>query len=351
MAEPIKKSASSAKPTTPPAGENKLLPVVSQLSQATTSTVKNLTTALSKSVNTAKAGLGVAAPTGKGAKKRGKKWVVWVLILIILALAAGGYYLYTHPTILTGPQPYKNLRTYSTGIVYRSSTIPSGVAQISGSKLTFSSINLPVIDPEVYSFSIRIASMKNGEMVESVNLQSFFVDDSGELSSAETGIPIDSFELGENLAGYNRLQVVLTSTENAAGITDGVLLDGNLGQGVAVLKFPLKLNSVAGQASFGQGEEKDSINIGTNLSGLADIALQAYGWQFESWLVKMDGPWLASSTSLGVFNVVGDEARSSFTTKRDLSGYNKLVVSLVPVGSSGGSLVRLLPFSADITIR
>ena len=327
-----------------------MLPVVNQLSQATTATVKNLTTALSNSVNTAKVGLGVTPPTGKASKKRGKKWVIWVPLSIILALAAGGYYLYTHRTITTTPPTGENVRTFSTSIVYRASTIPSGVARISGGKLTFEDIQLPVIDPDTYAYSIQLAKVTDTEVEESIDLKKFYLDTEGYPTGLDDGMPITSFELGD-MSGYNRLRVVLRPLNNEVGGLGGVVLDGNLGEGVAVLKFPLDLRSATGQASFSRGDDQGTTNVGINLTGLNDSELQAYGWRFEGWLAKMNGPLVSDITPLGVFDAVGGGARSNFTTQRDLSGYNKLVVSLIPSNSSGGNLVRLLPFSAELTVQ
>lgn len=349
MAEPIKKPNGPTKPEATLARGNKMLPVVNQLSQATTSTVKNLTNALSQSVNTAKTSLGVAQPAGKGSKKRGKKWVGWVILLIILILAAGGYYWFTHRTITTMPSTGENIRTSAVSIVYRASTIPKGVVRISGGKLTFEDVQLPAIDPLYYAYGIQLAKLNETELEESIDLYRFYMDAEGYPTSSDDGMPIANFNLGDT-AGYNRLRIVLQLIKSTGG-TSGVVLDGNLGEGVAVLKFPLDLRSATGQASFSRGDGQDTLNVSVTLNGLNDADLQLYGWKFESWLAKMNGPLVTATTPLGVFNAVGGGARSNFTTKRDLSGYNKLVVSLVPDGSSGGSLVHLLPFSAELTVQ
>ncbi|MFA5270469.1 MAG: hypothetical protein WC400_02595 [Patescibacteria group bacterium] len=350
MAEPIKKPNGSAKPIPASVGNNKLLPVASQLSQATTNTVKKLTNVLSQSVSATKSSLSVPQPTNKTVKKRSKKWIGWALLLIILALAAGGYYWYTHRTITTEPLAGKDIRTFSTSIVYRSSTIPSGVAKISGGKLTFEDIQLPIIDPEFYAYSIQLAKVDSDGLSEAVDAARFYLDADGYPTNLDDGMPVASFNLG-SYSGYNRLQIVLRPLQSDISGLGGVVLDGKLGEGVAVLKFPLDLSSTTGQASFSQGADQDTTNINISLSTLDGSALSTYGWRFEGWLAKMNGPVVSDVTSLGVFDAVGDEARSSLTTKQDLSGYNKLIVSLVPTNSAGGNLVRLLPFSAELTVE
>ncbi|MBN2585353.1 hypothetical protein JXA59_01750 [Patescibacteria group bacterium] len=350
MVEPIKKTSGQIKSPATSTGSNKMLPVASQLSRATTTTVKNLTTALSNSMNTTKTSLGITPSTGKGGKKRNRKWVGWLILIIILALVAGGYYWFTHRNITTTLLSGKNIRTSAVSIVYRASTIPSGVVRISGSTLTFEDVNLPIVDPDYYAYSIQLAKLNGTELEEAIDLYRFYMDADGYPASSDDGMPIANFDIGDT-TGYNRLRIVLQSVESTGGGMSGVVLDGNLGSGVAVLKFPLDLSSATGQASFSQGDDKDTISVGISLNNLDDAELSAYGWKFEGWLAKMNGPLVDATTPLGVFNAVGGGARSNFTTKRDLSGYNKLVVSLVPDGSSGGSLVRLLPFSAELTIQ
>lgn len=331
--EPSSKMSLSATPV-----PQVTLPTIGQLQQGAKAVATNVGQVVTQSAKQV-----VTDATSKPTTPHGhrRKWLaVSLIILLVLVVAFAVYWWFIRPAQIAKTV---GANTNSATLLYRASTMPSVTVGREQHSLAIESHNLPALPIDQYYYSLMLTTTQEGGAIQKV--QDFIISDAGMVDLE--GNPVEDMVVSDFL-DYTRVRIALNGLGKNQGLFS-IIAEGPLATegDNRRLTLPIPLDSATGKVVSGADKASGEYRAGVELTGLQSLI--DYGWTYDVWFVKMNGPYVERSVLAGSLddNDIDSlgQIRKVFSSREDLTGFNGVVISLEPLDQQDETMFALRPFS------
>lgn len=277
------------------------------------------------------------------------RWWVWALVGVVILSIVGGllYWWNSRPAKEETGIVLDSIPVTKKGdLVARASTLPSGTVRRNSTSLSLSLENMGNLYPANYTYAIQLVSLGDSGIESSISLEPFGIDEEGGIRN-EAGEEQTTFAISD-VTGYSKVNIVVHQP-NATQSQPPTVLIGDLpqvGQSVALVP-PVNFSNSNGGVAVKYNEETKQYEVTVDVSNLPQV--EAWGWRYQVWLAKLDGPYVNDTQSAGVLAVNRDGSGNHlFESSRDLSDFDSLIISLEPQEDTDSSISPVRVLSADL---
>jgi hypothetical protein len=286
------------------------------------------------------------SPAGAMPPTKRRKWLGVFLVTVIILISAGGVmYWLSHRS---APQPVAPSQITSQHIDYRNSTFPSAALSVSSQRVDLQVSNLETA-PAGASYKLVLVSTGG---------QDPFVPD---LKSASV-IDLGDFNIdgdGNIIFANGKTEFIRPASESADqavvlmgdGNQYSLIMTGRLtlpddSARTAQLEFPASLVGAQGSLIITKTEGAVPANLRINFNNLPPV--ENLGYRYEARLVKLVGPKIAKTQTLGRFDATASQTIDIVFSRIDIDELTHLIISLEPTWDKDRELSSMRPYSATI---